>query len=324
MLIADEAHNASANKSSIAFRRYSPESILGLTATPEKRFSDVDTFYQEVFSSSNPYTFSYTMKEAIENEILTPYNYYPIPVRMTEEEFKRYDDVTQTIVQLSSLEKLSKEQKERLKNMSIYRRSIINQASGKENEILNVLARIEKRQGNLKYTLIYSPVGYEKLSIDERELNEAEHRITRYTSLISTKFDSSTIVQYVGGSNKEWSKSVLTSFVNGKNDMLISMKCLDEGVDLPIAQNAIFVSSSGSPREFIQRRGRVLRSHPEKDLAYVYDLFVIPPINKYPSTASKKVIKDEIHRLEEFASLALNRGEVLLQIEDIKNAFDVN
>jgi superfamily II DNA or RNA helicase len=324
MLIADEAHNASANKSAIAFRRYSPETILGLTATPEKRFSDVESFYQEVFSSTSPYTYSYTMKEAIENEILTPYKYYPIPVRMTEDEFKRYDEVTQSIVQLSSMDKLNKEQKERLKNMSIYRRSIINQASGKESKILNVLSNIRRRQGNLKYTLIYSPIGYERLRVDEQELNEAEHRITRYTSLISNKFETATIVQYVGGSNKEWSKSVLDSFMNGKNEMLISMKCLDEGVDLPIAQNAIFVSSSGSPREFIQRRGRVLRSHPEKELAFVYDLFVIPPINKYPSTATKKVIKDEIHRLEEFASLSLNRGEVLVQIEDIKNAFDVN
>ena len=324
MLIADEAHNASAPKSSIAFRRYLPESILGLTATPEKRFSDVESFYQEVFSSSFPYTFSYTMKEAIENAILTPYYYYPIPVRMTENEFKKYDEVTQSIVQLSSIEKLNKEQKDRLKNMSIYRRSIINQASGKESLILNALKDIKKRQGNLKYTLIYSPVGYERLEVDQQELNEAEHRITRYTSLISTKFESATIVQYVGGSKKEWSKSILDSFVNGKNEMLISMKCLDEGVDLPIAQNAIFVSSSGSSREFIQRRGRVLRSHPDKELAHVYDLFVIPPINKYPSTATKKVIKDEIHRLEEFASLSLNRGEVLIQIEDIKNAFDVN
>ncbi|HAQ71018.1 MAG TPA: hypothetical protein DCR48_08605 [Flavobacteriales bacterium] len=324
MLIADEAHNASAPKSSIAFRRCLPESILGLTATPEKRFSDVESFYQEVFSSSFPYTFSYTMKEAIENAILTPYYYYPIPVRMTENEFKKYDEVTQSIVQLSSIEKLNKEQKDRLKNMSIYRRSIINQASGKESLILNALKDIKKRQGNLKYTLIYSPVGYERLDVDQQELNEAEHRITRYTSLISTKFESATIVQYVGGSKKEWSKSILDSFVNGKNEMLISMKCLDEGVDLPIAQNAIFVSSSGSSREFIQRRGRVLRSHPDKELAHVYDLFVIPPINKYPSTATKKVIKDEIHRLEEFASLSLNRGEVLIQIEDIKNAFDVN
>ena len=103
--------------------------------------------------------------------------------------------------------------------------------------------------------------------------------------------------------------------------MLISMKCLDEGIDIPIARNAIFISSSGSPREFIQRRGRILRTHQSKQLSFLYDLYVVPPKSAFPSNATKKIAQDEILRISEFASLAINKAEVINLISEIESSY---
>jgi len=321
IVIADEAHNSSSNKASKAFVKLDCFGMLGLSATPERRFDETDSFYERVFHSKFPHTFSFSMKTAIDSGILAPYKYYPIAVEMDKAEFDSYDKVTQSILQLTSRGDLSKEEKEVLKNLSIYRRSIINSASGKEAVTLNVLSRITKRQGDLRYTLIYVPVGYEKADEYQVEIHDFEHRIDRYSNNIRKSFPGCTIAQFTGGMKKEISDGLIESFESGRNQMLISMKCLDEGVDIPIAKNAIFISSSGSPREFIQRRGRVLRAHEDKALAHIYDLYVIPPAGVYPSSATRKIALDEITRLTEFAQLAINKAEVLSVISSIEKSY---
>ena len=164
-------------------------------------------------------------------------------------------------------------------------------------------------------------MGYEKTDKYDSEAKDVEHRIIRYAEIIRSNFPKFTIAQFIGGINKSRSDNLISSFERGRNQMLISMKCLDEGVDIPIAKNAIFISSSGSPREFIQRRGRVLRTHKDKSLAYIYDLYVVPPNGVYPSIATRKIAKDEINRLTEFAELAVNKAEVLNLISSIEKSY---
>mgnify|MGYP000650332756 len=87
------------------------------------------------------------------------------------------------------------------------------------------------------------------------------------------------------------------------------MKCLDEGVDIPRAERGIFTSSTGNPREFIQRRGRLLRNHPDKMFSYIYDIVVIPAtINREDSFGQmeRNMVKSELKRVAYFASLSMN------------------
>jgi superfamily II DNA or RNA helicase len=89
------------------------------------------------------------------------------------------------------------------------------------------------------------------------------------------------------------------------------MKCLDEGVDIPRAETAIFCSSTGNPRQFIQRRGRILRNHPEKKNAVIHDLVVIPDYENLNEDSEsfeleKSMVKTELVRVMYFASLAKN------------------
>ena len=105
---------------------------------------------------------------------------------------------------------------------------------------------------------------------------------------------------------------ILKSFANGDIQILLSMKCLDEGVDIPRAEHAIFCSSTGNPRQFIQRRGRVLRKSKGKEKATIWDLIVTPPNIMDESTGvERNMFVGEVRRIVNFAALADNQIDIL-------------
>ena len=94
--------------------------------------------------------------------------------------------------------------------------------------------------------------------------------------------------------------------------MLLSMKCLDEGVDIPRAEHAIFCASTGNPRQFVQRRGRVLRKNIHKEKAKIWDLIVTPPdIFNQHNSVDKGLFEGEVKRIINFASLADNQIDIM-------------
>lgn len=96
--------------------------------------------------------------------------------------------------------------------------------------------------------------------------------------------------KYISG--LEDAPDILNGFARGDIQILLSMKCLDEGVDIPRAEHAIFCSSTGNPRQFVQRRGRVLRKCEDKEKAYIWDLIVLPP-NIYEASTAEKICLSE-------------------------------
>lgn len=98
------------------------------------------------------------------------------------------------------------------------------------------------------------------------------------------------------------------NFEKGNYRALVAIKCLDEGVDVPVAENAIILSSTSNPREHVQRRGRILRNAPGKDYATIYDFLVFP---KEKTDIGSKIMKKEIKRYKEFAELAINSLDCL-------------
>ena len=118
---------------------------------------------------------------------------------------------------------------------------------------------------------------------------------------------------YAYTSTSENNKEVMENFEQGFIDILFSMKCLDEGVDIPRAELAIFCSSTGNPRQFIQRRGRVLRKHPDKSTAIIHDLVVVPRQETDQDTflLEKNLVKGELSRVIYFASLSSNYYEAM-------------
>ena len=106
----------------------------------------------------------------------------------------------------------------------------------------------------------------------------------------------------------------MDSFVSGDIDALVSMKVLDEGVDVPVCDKAFILASTRNPRQYIQRRGRVLRKHPEKDFAVIYD-FVILPVSD--SKASARLREAEMERVDDFTLLAKNRFDIEKKVDDL-------
>jgi superfamily II DNA/RNA helicase len=120
-------------------------------------------------------------------------------------------------------------------------------------------------------------------------------------------------------------EALLKQFANGDIQALVAIKCLDEGVDIPSTRIAFILASSTNPREFVQRRGRILRQHAEKAEAIIYDYIVVPP----PHLISLKrevdisILKREMPRFAEFASSALNEFQARSSVRDILDSYNM-
>ena len=198
----------------------------------------------------------------------------------------------------------------------------------------DILKEQYEKKGNLKYTLVYVPEGNDPNEYfetdyfsenDEIENDyDATHLIDVFTEAVRNIDKRITIKQFVSGtSNKEY---ILEQFANGEIDVLTSMKCLDEGVDVPRSELAVFCASTGNPRQFVQRRGRILRKHMDKQFAYIHDLVVIPEIN--PNSESYKMersmLKKELERVNNFALLSENSSYTINTLLDIMNYYNLN
>lgn len=111
-------------------------------------------------------------------------------------------------------------------------------------------------------------------------------------------------------------------FESGELQGLVAICCLDEGVDIPAIQTAVILSSSGNPRQFIQRRGRVLRPHPAKERATIFDMIVLPPdLDRETIEVERNLLKKELRRFVEFADLADNAGEARMKLLDLQKRY---
>ena len=113
---------------------------------------------------------------------------------------------------------------------------------------------------------------------------------------------------------------ILTKFTDGYYKILVAMKCLDEGIDIPAAREAVLMCSSGNPREYIQRIGRILRRCEGKDQADLHDIIVVPSLSDLPPELRKverSVFRKELARCREIAILANNSADALSALDDV-------
>ena len=158
---------------------------------------------------------------------------------------------------------------------------------------------------------MFVPEGYEPdyAETDSYDINNEDiHIIDEYGDMF--KKLNYRYHKYITGLDD--APGILKNFAEGDIQVLLAMKCLDEGVDIPRAENAIFISSTGNPRQFIQRRGRVLRKCEGKEMAQSWDLIVTPP-NIYDdnSDLESNMFKAEVKRILNFAALAENEIDIL-------------
>ena len=336
LLIADEAHNMGSPtilkrlKDIVYLRR------IGLSATPERQFDDAtNAKLFAFFGAKDKYTYEYSMAEAIHNGFLCKYYYYPHLVRLTESEMESYIDLSIKISKYFNYSSESFERKDDiLKNLLLARKRIIHKAENKLEAFRKIIQERYDKLGNLKYSLIYVPEGtmpdyYENADVfDNREQLEddetAENLITLYTKAVSDVDKYITVRKFVSGQKDR--EELLKGFADGTIQVLTSMKCLDEGVDVPRSELAVFCASTGNPRQFIQRRGRVLRTHDDKQYAYIHDLVVIPEVGVNCSSykMERSLLKSELERVRNFALLSENSTYAQMELMSVMNYYGLN
>ena len=296
LLIVDEVHGiGSPERRKGLLDKY--QFRLGLSATPIRWFDEEGTSL--IFNFFNKVVFDFPLQQAIEKGFLCRYEYRPFLVELTSDEFEDYRKLTKKISAEYAKAKNDEEKKELFKLYCILRHRVIVNASMKYTALNKILDELE----DVKHCLIYcSP---QQIDMVQEILNKK--------GIIQHKFTAEEDV-------KE-RKILLDSFAKGVYKVLVAMKCLDEGVDLPSTRIAVMMASSTNPREFIQRRGRILRPFSGKEKAIIYDIIVVPDLSGRIDPAlfdlEAKILQSEIRRYVEFANSAINCGEAYLKILDL-------
>ena len=329
LMIADECHNMGSGSLVKRLKEIPYLRRIGLSATPERQFDDEgNKKLNKFFGSEEHYTYEYSMEEAIHNGVLCKYMYYPHVVRLTPDEMSAYVEISEKIAKYFNYDTESFDHIDDILKMKLLeRKRIIHKAVNKLDIFKSIIKKRFEEKGNLKYSLIYVPEGNKpdyvgaQDDFDRNENveddNDAEHLINIYTQAVTEVDDHVTVRKFVSGQKDR--DEILYDFAEGKLQVLTSMKCLDEGVDVPRSELAIFCSSTGNPRQFIQRRGRVLRTHPDKKMAELHDLVVFPEINPYSDSyrMEQSLVRGELQRVRNFANLSENPSYSEMELREV-------
>jgi superfamily II DNA or RNA helicase len=326
-LIADEAHTLGSS----GFLKILPTRIdkrIGLSATPERQYDELggNAIY-DFFNSYPPkFTFQYNMKKAIEDKVLSEYRYFPMLIELLPEELIEYKKITRQLTKY--LQPDGKYQDNpAVQMLLIKRKRIVHKAKNKNKCLIDIIEEI--RPSNFKYAFVYVPEGFESDygESDEDNIDDEDNSIIdEYTKLLYNKYNFS--LRKFTGETKD-REQILKQFAEGKLDALLAMKCLDEGVDVPRTTIAVFCSSTGNPRQYIQRRGRVLRFYEKKTHADIYDMIIKPSFDATETDPKQlkletNIFMGELQRLINFAVLANNKDECLAQIEPLCYSLNID
>jgi superfamily II DNA or RNA helicase len=323
MFVGDECHHHGSdnvnNSLPSAFYR------LGLSATPFRADDDeIDSPFSNkakanILAYYGDIIAEYGLSDAINDGILTPYRYEIIPVYLTEEEQESYEEISSRISKIlvkKDGEGLTRVDRENLTKLCGQRSRLLGGAKNKIISLSKVLAGFS--DADRSHTLVYTGEGRpfvdESARSDENNqkvidqildvMISAGWRVSKFTSEVSKKDRVMT----------------MSAFKQNTIDALVAMKVLDEGIDVPVCKTALILASTRNPRQYIQRRGRILRRAPDKDVSSIYD-FVILPINDSP--ASKRLKAAEAERINDFAYLAINKLEIEQIIQNEGLSYDV-
>jgi superfamily II DNA or RNA helicase len=329
ILIADETHNLGSQGLLRLLPNVHLEKRIGLSATPNRKFDEAgNQAIQEFFNDAPPYIVSYSMEEALNIGWLCKYTYYPHIVKLTDQELEQYRKISLQLLKMGMFDNVTGEFKSspQIEMKLLERKRIIHKAANKLEAFKAILRSEFDKRKNLKYTLIYVPEGIEA-NFDETdysvETDEENKLINEYTKAVSHTDDSVMVKQFTANSTNR--EEILKNFEESKIHVLTSMKCLDEGVDVPRSELVIFCASTGNPRQFIQRRGRVLRLHKDKIHATIHDLVVVPEVaDESTYEMEKGLVKKELERVVDFANLAMNKTDTYETLKSILDYYNIN
>lgn len=321
-ILVDEAHNFGSYKLRTTLKE-SYDFRIGLSATIERHNDEIGT--QSLFDFFGEKCIEYSLEQAIEDEKLTKYKYYPVVIYLTEEELEKYIELSEEIKKNMRKNIYGEWELTILgKKYALERAKLIASAENKISALEKVI-EVYKQDKNI---LVYCGAA-NLLTEDKDGIYESEQRqIDVVTDLLGNKLNMN-VAQFTARENIVEREIIKEQFASGDSiQALIAIKCLDEGVNIPQVDKAFILASTTNPKEYIQRRGRVLRLSPNKEYAKIYDFITLPIeaeyINNIKESAYKdlqRLVKNELKRAEEFMNISDNFTEVFSEIRDIKDSY---
>lgn len=322
--VVDEAHNFGAVKLSSLLPRKA-RYRLALSATIE-RFRDEEgtNKLRKYFGKT---CISFSLKEAIQKGFLTSYYYHPIVVYLNADEYEQYQEITKTIIRNGGASQENIDKNPYIEMLLIKRARIISGCKEKVPKLVEVM----KPYRTDNYILVYcGATKYDNDSSDlkddeeVRQIEEVNKRLYYELGMKVHKFTSE--------ESKEERDEIKRMFASGTElQVITAIKCLDEGVNIPSIKKAFILASSTNPKEYIQRRGRVLRRAKGKEYAEIFDFITLPrPLEEVQFCSEEELscdlslVRKEFLRMIDFAETARNPFEIDKLKEDIQNAYNQN
>ncbi|MEI7236244.1 DEAD/DEAH box helicase family protein [Pectobacterium carotovorum] len=305
LLIGDECHHLGSQGyfDALPSARYR----IGLSATPFRTDDDEvegspfpDTIRQNLLSYFKGIISEYSLSDAIKDGILSPYRYDIVPVHLDEQEQEAYEDYSAKIQKLilrAKSTKLSSDEQSMLTNMCGARARILATSSGKLPALLSYLRSHPAL--SLTHSLIYVGEGSAP--------GESIPYITKVTNCLHEH--GCKVSKFTSQETSSERRRIMDSFKEQHIDSLVAMKVLDEGIDVPVCRSAFILASTRNPRQYIQRRGRVLRKAADKNEALIVD-FVVLPLPGVVNHFSQSLRRAELDRIDDFRLTAINPEEI--------------
>jgi superfamily II DNA or RNA helicase len=312
MLLVDECHHLGAPKTLASLsQQYTWR--LGLSATPQRWYDDVGSKLMAEFFE-NGVIYQYTLKDAI-GKYLSRYFYYPHLVYLTEDENEEYLELSEKIAKIYAVSGDRADSNDALKLLLLKRSRIINKAENK----LPTLMRLVKEERQSLFNLFYCGDSIE----------DGARQVDRVIYMLGHEIGMN-VHPFTSQESKKERAELLSRFSRGDLQGLVAIRCLDEGVDVPATKTAYILASSTNPREFVQRRGRILRKSPGKDYAYIHDFIVVPRdveqlrnLDSAFFNIERKLMRKELMRFKEFAELAENGPQAMNSILEVANSYNL-
>lgn len=304
--VADEMHNLSSPtlrqvmKSVSGLFKYR----LGLSATPdiENDFGATDFLFQYFGDVCK----TYDLENGIADRVLCRYRYYPVPAFLSPELGAPY---------LALLSQIHGDNVDPARLINLYRQSrqLLRTSGVQLSRFADLLSQIVLPDTRLSHTLVYCPPGYGSRRAeesDEIDKDEDELRLVEGVVEILRQKGLST-ASILGETLSAQRKEILKRFRSGSLQTLCAIGCLDEGVDVPSIRRAVVLYSVDRNKQFVQRRGRILRNPTRDDqkIAEIYDIVLLPQGTDMPEQQAEKLLEKELRRYRTFANLAMNREE---------------
>ena len=325
LLVVDEAHNFGA----ISYGQFLDARFtyrLALSATLDRHGDEEGT--DILYNYFGKKCIEYSLEQAIEEDKLTPYKYYPIVVYLTEDELNAYEKLS---YEMSKHIIKSKNGRMKLSKygeiLAIKRSRIIAGASNKLKALRERIQPYIKDNNILVYCGATNVIDEDSKVCDSDDIRQIE----AVTNILGNEFGMD-VAQFTSNESIEVRASIKEQFQRGDRlQAIVAIKCLDEGVNIPGIRTAFILASTTNPKEYIQRRGRVLRKAPNKRHAVIFDFVTLPrPLEDVSSLTVEQAKRDislvrrEVERLKEFGCLSQNPMDANILMWDIQDVYHIS